>query len=174
MAWWASVAATALSTPPLSPQMAWPLSPTWARMRSTVSATKLPGVQSPRATADALDEVVEDGAALGRMHHLRVELQPVDAPFLVGDGGERRVGAGGDGCEPRGQLLDAVAVAHPYLQGGGQFVEKGAFADLLQNRSPARWPRRTLARGWARRGRRRRAPAIAARSRYRARARRCR
>ena len=43
---WTSRAVTAESTPPESAQMTRP-SPTWSRMRCTVSETKLPGVHEP-------------------------------------------------------------------------------------------------------------------------------
>ena len=41
------VAATALSTPPLSPQMTCPSGPTVSWIWATVSSMKWPGVQSP-------------------------------------------------------------------------------------------------------------------------------
>src|SRR5690606_9427232 len=47
--------------------------------------------------------------------HLRVEHQAEEAALLVGRDREgRALGAGDDG-EALGQLLDAIAVAHPYL-----------------------------------------------------------
>ena len=49
------------------------------------------------------------------MHDLRVELNAVKAPGLVGDGGEGRSLAGADDPEPCWQGDHPVAVAHPNL-----------------------------------------------------------
>ena len=60
-------------------------------------------------------EVAQQLGAVGRVHHLGMELHGVVLARLVGDGGEGRVLAGGDDAEARRQLGDAVAVAHPDL-----------------------------------------------------------
>jgi hypothetical protein len=67
------------------------------------------------AAGDVEREVAQQPGAVGRVHHLGMELHRVVAPRLVGDRRERRVLAGGDHREAGRQLGDAVAVAHPDL-----------------------------------------------------------
>ena len=64
---------------------------------------------------DVQREVAQQLGAVGRVHHLGVELHAVIAAALVGDGGEGRVLAGGDDGEAGRQLRHPVAVAHPDL-----------------------------------------------------------
>src|SRR5262249_53559385 len=67
------------------------------------------------ATRNAMREVLEERAALRRVHDLRVEHHAIEAPAIVGSGGEGRALAHRDRTESRRQRLDAVAVAHPDL-----------------------------------------------------------
>ena len=62
--------------------------------------------------------------AQGRVVHLGVELEAEQVP-PVADGGHGRVLGEGEAGESRWQSLDAVAVAHPHLEGGRQIVEQG-------------------------------------------------
>lgn len=58
-----------------------------------------------------------------------MELHAVDLARIVGDGGERRAGRGGDHLEALGDGGDAVAVAHPdgfQLADPGQALEQRA------------------------------------------------
>ena len=64
---------------------------------------------------DVEREVAQKLGAVGRVHHLGMELHAVELARLVGDGGERRVLRGGDDAEARRQLGHAIAVAHPDL-----------------------------------------------------------
>ncbi len=64
---------------------------------------------------DVEREVAQELGAVGRVHHLGMELHGVELARLVGDGGEGRVLRGGDDAEARRQLGHAIAVAHPDL-----------------------------------------------------------
>ena len=90
------------------------------------------------AAADLDDEIAVEPRTVRRVHHLGVELQPVDLPVLVADGGEGGAFRGADHVETLGQRDHPVAVAHPHLvalalaphaveQGAmGRHLEKGA------------------------------------------------
>jgi hypothetical protein len=80
------------------------------------------------AAADAAHKVGQEPGAVGRVHHLRVKLDAVEPPRLVGHRGQGGVGAVGDGQEAGRQLFDAVAVAHPDRQRGGQVGKERAAA----------------------------------------------
>ncbi len=67
------------------------------------------------AAGDAMGEAPQQRRAMRRVHHLGVELHAIEAPAIVGDGGERRTLAHADDAEARRQGLDAVAMAHPHL-----------------------------------------------------------
>ena len=67
------------------------------------------------AAADVPDEIGEQLAAVGRVHHLRVEHQAVALRVLVGGDGEGRAFGRGDDLEAGRERLDPVAVAHPHL-----------------------------------------------------------
>ena len=111
---WISTAATALSTPPDSPQMTRPL-PTWARiLRRPRSSGNAPCVQSPGRPAMRRTKLPISALAARRVHHLGVELHGVELALLVGDGRERRALRHADHLEARRQPRDAVAVAHPH------------------------------------------------------------
>ncbi len=89
----------------------------------------------PTCAADLLDRLVAEGAhgpvageprhlaheiadqlgAVGRVHHLGVEHQPVIFSRLVLDHRERRIRRGAGHHEARRHLCDAVAMAHPHL-----------------------------------------------------------
>ncbi|GBE11626.1 hypothetical protein BMS3Abin12_02215 [bacterium BMS3Abin12] len=75
------------------------------------------------AAADLVHEAPEDARALAGMGDLGVELQPVEAAFVVGHTRERRAVGGRDDLEARRQGRDPVAVAHPYIE---QSVALGA------------------------------------------------
>ena len=65
--------------------------------------------------ADVANEVLEQLAAVGRVHDFGVELHRIDALLIVCDYREGRAGAGGDRTEAGGELRHLVAVAHPHL-----------------------------------------------------------
>ena len=114
MASCSSRAVTAESTPPDRPQITRPR-PTWSRMRSGRRLPERGHRPVAMAAGDAAREVLEQGLAARRVHHLGVELHAVDAPGIVGDRGERRGLRGGDHAKPGRQIDDLVAVAHPHL-----------------------------------------------------------
>src|ERR1700722_4152068 len=60
-------------------------------------------------------EVAQEGRAVRRVRHLRMEQQTVEPPRIIGDCGERRALANPDGTEARRNAGDAVAMAHPDL-----------------------------------------------------------
>ena len=101
-----SVAATSLSTPPLRPQMTWPMAPPTSRYLHRI-LDEVAGRPVAAATADALDEVAEEANPLGHVHDLGVELDPVEPALVVGDRGQRRVAAVGDG-----QGIPAAGIRH--------------------------------------------------------------
>ncbi len=87
MARWTSAAATAESTPPDSPQMAW-AEPTWARIALDLlldDAAHGPG----RGAAGRGQEPAQHGLAVLGVQHLGVELDAVQAPAGVLGGGHR-------------------------------------------------------------------------------------
>ena len=68
-----------------------------------------------RQTQHAMGEVAQQRGAMRRVHHLRMEQQPVEPPRVIGDGGERRALAHAHHTETRRQPRHAVAMAHPDL-----------------------------------------------------------
>ncbi len=60
-----------------------------------------------------MGEIADDRGALRRVHHFRVEHQPIEPARCVGDGGKGRVGGGADHLKTIGDAGDAVAMAHP-------------------------------------------------------------
>src|SRR5207244_4361499 len=68
------------------------------------------------AAADAVEEVLDDLLALGRVHDLRVELEGDDLARVVAHRGNRRVLGVGKRAEAWRHLDDAVAMRHPYRQ----------------------------------------------------------
>ena len=73
--------------------------------------------------ADAIEEVLDDPLAVGRVHHLRVELQS-DQPLAVPHRGDGRAIRIGKRPHAGRRLLDAVAVAHPNRHALGQPFEQ--------------------------------------------------
>jgi hypothetical protein len=69
---------------------------------------------------DVLEEVGEDLGAVGRVRHLGVELDAVQAAIDVLERGDRRPGGRGESGRARVGLVDGVAVAHPAALLGGQ------------------------------------------------------
>ena len=67
----------------------------------------------PLATADLVEEVLEDLRAVRRVHDLGMELDPVEAPGRRLEGGDRRGRRGRKRREAGRRLEDGVAVAHP-------------------------------------------------------------
>ena len=128
---WISTAATAESTPPDRPQITLPL-PTWRRIASRASARNAAIVQSLFSPATACDEIGDQPRAVGRMHDLRMEHQPVVAARLVGDQRMRRVRRNADGPEALGQPGDAIAMAHPHR------IMRTRRPDALQQRARRR------------------------------------
>ena len=113
MASWISTAATALSTPPDSPQITRPL-PTWARILAISADLKCAMLQSPGRPAMRRTKLPISWLPLRRVRHLGVELHGVELALLVGDGRERRALRHAHHLEARRQPRDAVAVAHPH------------------------------------------------------------
>ena len=112
------------------------------------------------APAHVVEEVLEHLLAPGRVGHLGVELDAVDAPLGVLQGGHRHhVGAGGD-REAGRRLHDRVAVAHPHVLGHGQVGEEGGAGDdveagaaVLGHVGAGHDPARAAGRGAGRRSR---------------------
>ena len=69
-----------------------------------------------RAAGNLAHESPQDFAALQGMRNLRMKLQAVQSPRLVGHGGERRIVARADGLEPRRRRDHAIAVTHPHIE----------------------------------------------------------
>ena len=65
--------------------------------------------------AHVVQEVLEHGLAVRRVHHFGMELHCVHAPLDVFHGGHRRVDGGRRHPEPVGRRADRVEVAHPHL-----------------------------------------------------------
>ena len=74
------------------------------------------GAHGPVAgqSCDLADEIADQFGAVGRMHHLGVEHQPVISALLVLDHGERRIRRDAGDDKARRHLGDAVAMAHPH------------------------------------------------------------
>ncbi len=83
------------------------------------------------AAADLVNEARQDARALTRVRDLRVELDAVEAPRLVGDARDGRVVGGGDELEALGQSGDAVAVAHPHIE-QPEALLAGVILDVLE------------------------------------------
>ena len=64
-------------------------------------------------TSDLADEIADQFRPVGRVHHLRVEHQPVISTLLVLDHRERRIRRCTGDDKARRHLRDAVAMAHP-------------------------------------------------------------
>jgi hypothetical protein len=115
------MAATELSTPPESPQI--PAGkpaddPARSHLFADLGDLGLAiGGHRPVAdqTADPVDEIGDQLAAIGGVDDLGMELGAVESPRLVRDHRERRAVAGGDDLEAGGEPGDLVAVAHPHL-----------------------------------------------------------
>jgi hypothetical protein len=73
------------------------------------------------AAAEVQHEPPQNALALPGVGHFGMELQPVPAPVLVGDAGDRAGGGAGDAGKPRRQGRHPVAVAHPDIQQGMAF-----------------------------------------------------
>ena len=72
-------------------------------------------VHAPGQAGDAMREIAQQLRAMRRVRDLRMELQAVELPRIVGDHRERRALATRHRAEPRRQARHAVAVAHPHL-----------------------------------------------------------
>ena len=85
------------------------------------------GVCPKRATtADIEQEMVEQLASPFGVHHLGVELHPVNSPRQVLEGGDGHLGGGRCHGEPGRSLDDRVGVAHPdHARGGPVLHEDG-------------------------------------------------
>ena len=64
---------------------------------------------------DVVDEICQQFRAVGRVHHLGVELHGVEVAALVGDRREGRARRRADDPEALGDCGDTIAVAHPDL-----------------------------------------------------------
>ena len=62
-----------------------------------------------------MGEVAQQRGTMRRVHHLRMEQQPIEPPRVIGDGGERCALAYAHDTEPRRQPCHTVAMAHPDL-----------------------------------------------------------
>ena len=84
------------------------------------------GLHGPiaRATADAMNEVLNDDLALRGVVHLGMELHPVNFPFGIGNDRMGCVLRLPDGGEALGQFLNAVAMAVPDIDLLGQSLEE--------------------------------------------------
>jgi osmoprotectant transport system substrate-binding protein len=76
---------------------------------------EVPHFPGSLAAADVVEEVAQNLPAAGGMRDLGVELDAVQGPAAVPDGGDRAVGRPGQGNEIVRQRLDHIAVAHPNL-----------------------------------------------------------
>ncbi len=97
---WVSSAATEESTPPESPQITLP-SPTCSRIRATCSSITEAALQAMSQPADVAQEGLEDLRAVRGVHHLGVELDPVQAALGVLERRHRRLARGGQRREAR-------------------------------------------------------------------------
>ena len=66
-----------------------------------------------RRAGDVVEEGLEQVLAARRVHHLRMELDAVEAALLVLEGGDRRRLRRGGDARALGRSDDGVAVAHP-------------------------------------------------------------
>ena len=67
------------------------------------------------AAGNFMGEVLQHFGAIGRMHHFRVKLHAVNLARLIGNRRIGRIFRCADNAEPVGQIIDAVAMAHPDL-----------------------------------------------------------
>ena len=107
-----SAAATAESTPPDSPQIAWP-SPIWARTCSTSALGDVGGRPVRAEPGEVVQKPAEHLLPVRGVHHLRVVLHPGQAAVPVLEGGHRGTRAAGHHVESVRRGRDRVAVAHP-------------------------------------------------------------
>ena len=78
-----------------------------------------------------MHEPIENARALPGVGDLGMELQPVKTAVLVGHPRQGRAVAAGDQLEPRRQLLNAIAMAHPHIQQTITF-RRGVVLDVTQ------------------------------------------
>ena len=97
---WTRAAATAESTPPDRAHSTRSL-PTWARTAATCCSMIETWVQRRGDPADVVQEPLEEVGPPVGVDHLGVELDPVDLPLGVVEGGHRGLGAGRGGDEAR-------------------------------------------------------------------------
>jgi len=73
------------------------------------------GLHGPAGTAAAyaVEKILQEGLAAGRVDHFRVKLDAVKAALGVGHGGNGGIGTACQNPEPRRKLEDPVPVAHP-------------------------------------------------------------
>ena len=141
---WMITAATVESTPPLSAQMTRPW-PTCARIRAVASSMNEAIVQSPVQPQTPNAKLRRISSPRSVCTTSGMEQQAVEAASRILDGGDRRVGAGGDDGEPVGRGLDVVAVAGPHAQLVGQRGEqRGRLADVT---CTIAWPNSRCAAG---------------------------
>ena len=62
----------------------------------------------------AMRKIMQQLPAVRRVHHLRMKLHTIEAPCIVGDGGERGILGQRHRPEPRWQRRHPVPVVHPY------------------------------------------------------------
>ncbi len=70
-----------------------------------------------RAMTDAEKKILDDFLPQRGVNDLRMELDAEGFQVFVFHGADGRIRGMSDRPEPRGEALDAVAVAHPYLNG---------------------------------------------------------
>ena len=107
-------AATALSTPPESPQITRPLPDLLADV-GDLGVAKTGHRPVARAAADVAHEIGEQLPAVGRVHDLGVEHEAVALRLFVSGDREGCAFGSGDDLEPGGERFDPIPVAHPHL-----------------------------------------------------------
>ena len=145
-----SAAATDESTPPDSAQTARGRRRPAARIRATCSSMTDAIVHVGRAAGALVQEPPQHAHAVRRVDDLGMELHAVDAPRVVLEHRDRRVGGRRRGDEPGGRGGDRVEVAHPHVVHVGGVVGQHA----ATGRCGAAWPGRTRRACPARRCRR--------------------
>ena len=144
-------AATAESTPPESAQST-RSEPTAARIRATCSSMTAAGVHVGGVPGDLVEEVLEDLLPVRRVHDLGVELDAVQPPRPILEGGDRRRRRGGrDLAPPRVE-------PSPSRDGSSTRSARAGGRGRARTRPPRARPCRTRTRPCARRRRRGRAP----------------
>ncbi len=91
------------------------------------------------ATADAVHEALQQLRALARMRDLGMELHAVEAALLIRHRRDRAGVGGSHQLEPRRQLRDLVAVAHPDLEHAVAF-RRAQVLDVFQQPGVAARP----------------------------------